>query len=126
MQCRTVLLNPAVDPARDLVSYIGTQTAWHNPHELVKFESHYIDELKTLYVGLGKKIGGQDALSEDTTLLQDTPSLLNVVATGDEVLDWKEMVGRYPSANLHLIEGSDHGISDFERHFPVIKEYLGL
>ena len=126
MQCRTVLLNPAVDPARDLVSYIGTQTAWHNPHELVKFESHYIDELRTLYVGLGKKIGGQDALSEDATLWQDTPSLLNVVATGDEVLDWKEMVGRYPSANLHLIEGSDHGISDFERHFPVIKEYLGL
>jgi hypothetical protein len=58
----------------------------------VKFESHYIDELKTLYVGLGKRNRGQDALSEDTTLLQDTPSLLNVVATGDEVLDWKEMV----------------------------------
>lgn len=51
MQCRTVLLNPAVHPARDLVSLIGTQTAWHNPHELVRFEPHFIDELKTLYAG---------------------------------------------------------------------------
>jgi predicted esterase YcpF (UPF0227 family) len=51
---------------------------------------------------------------------------LNVVATGDEVLSWQEMVGRYPRATLHLIEGSDHGISDFEQHFPAVKAYLGL
>jgi predicted esterase YcpF (UPF0227 family) len=126
MRCRTVLLNPAVHPARDLVSYIGTQTAWHNPHELVTFESHFIEELKALYTGLGRKALGDVSVSEDATLLQDTLSLLNIVATGDEVLSWQEMVARYPFAQLHLIEGSDHGISDFEQHFPVVKTYLGL
>ena len=126
MRCRTVLLNPAVHPARDLVAYIGTQTAWHNPHELVTFESHFIEELKALYTGLGRNALGDVSVSEDATLLQDTHSLLNMVATGDEVLSWQEMVARYPFAQLHLIEGSDHGISDFEQHFPVVKTYLGL
>ena len=126
MRCRTVLLNPAVHPARDLVSYIGTQTAWHNPLELVTFEPHFIEELKTLYVGLGRKALGDMSGSEDTAQLQDTHSLLNMVAKGDEVLSWQEMVARYPLAQLHLIEGSDHGISDFEQHFSVVKNYLGL
>jgi len=126
MQCRTVLLNPAVHPARDLVSYIGTQTAWHNPHELVRFEPHYIDELKTLYVGQAQKNLQEQTDIPDATALDDPSHLLNMVAKGDEVLSWQEMVARYPTATLHLIEGSDHGLSDFEQHFPVVKNYLGL
>ena len=81
------------------------------------FEPDYIDELTSLYVGLA---------SHDVSALPDPTQLLNVVATGDEVLSWKEMVARYPFAQLHLIEGSDHGISDFEKHFPLVKAYLGL
>jgi predicted esterase YcpF (UPF0227 family) len=126
MRCRTVLLNPAVHPARDLLAYIGTQTAWHDPNELVTFEPHFIEELKALYVGLGRNALGDVSASEDAKLLQDTHRLLNMVATGDEVLSWQEMVGRYPFAQLHLIEGSDHGLTDFEQHFPVVKTYLGL
>ena len=126
MRCRTVLLNPAVHPARDLVAYIGTQTAWHNPNELVTFESHFIEELKALYVGLGRKTLGNVPSNEDAAVPHDTASLLNMVATGDEVLSWQEMVARYPLAQLHLIEGSDHGISDFEQHFPVVQTFLGL
>ena len=126
LRCPTVLLNPAVHPARDLVAYIGTQTAWHNSHELVTFESHFIEELKALYVGLGRKVFGAVAADEDANMLQDSQRLLNMVATGDEVLSWQEMVARYPLAQLHLIEGSDHGISDFEQHFPVVQTFLGL
>ena len=33
--CRAVLLNPAVDPARDLAAYIGEQTAWHSDEALL-------------------------------------------------------------------------------------------
>lgn len=126
LRCPTVLLNPAVHPARDLVAYIGTQTAWHNPHELVTFESHFIEELKALYVGLGRKASGAVTANEDATVQQDTHRLLNMVTTGDEVLSWQEMVARYPLAQLHLIEGSDHGISDFENHFPLVQTFLGL
>ena len=126
MRCRTVLLNPAVHPARDLLAYIGTQTSWHDPNELVTFKPHFIEELKALYVGLGRNALGDVSASEYAKPLQDTHRLLNMVATGDEVLSWQEMVGRYPFAQLHLIEGSDHGLTDFEQHFPVVKTYLGL
>ena len=38
----------------------------------------------------------------------------------------QEMIVMYPLVTLHLIAGSDHGLSDFEQHFPVVKNYLGL
>ena len=34
-------------------------------------------------------------------------------ATGDEVLDYREMLAHYPGAKTRVIEGSDHGISEF-------------
>jgi predicted esterase YcpF (UPF0227 family) len=50
---------------------------------------------------------------------------LAIVAQGDEVLDWREMVARYPQATLRLIPGSDHGLSDFDAHLPSLTTYLG-
>jgi predicted esterase YcpF (UPF0227 family) len=38
---------------------------------------------------------------------------LLVAATGDELLDWHEMVDFYPNANHEVIEGSDHGITEY-------------
>ena len=35
-----------------------------------------------------------------------------IAATGDEVLDYREMLAHYPGARTTLIEGSDHAISD--------------
>jgi predicted esterase YcpF (UPF0227 family) len=45
-----------------------------------------------------------------------------VIAKGDEVLDWREMASRYAGCNLRLLEGSDHGLSDFDEHLPFITE----
>lgn len=79
-----------------------------------------------MYVGQAKKDLQHSADLQDATALDDPSHILNMVAKGDEVLSWQEMVARYPSATLHLIEGSDHGLSDFEQHFYVVKNYLGL
>ena len=49
--CKTVLLNPAVDPARDLSAHIGLHPQWHQPEETVFFQAHFVDELRDLYVG---------------------------------------------------------------------------
>jgi hypothetical protein len=38
---------------------------------------------------------------------------LLIAATGDELLDWREMVAFYAGALQIVIEGSDHGLSDF-------------
>jgi len=108
--CPSVLLNPAVDPARDLARHIGEQTAWHNPEERFFFLPEYVDELRALDQR-GLPPGGPE---------------LAVIAKGDEVLDWREMVARYPHAQLRLLEGGDHGLSDFADHLPTVLGFLDL
>ena len=108
--CRAVLLNPAVQPARDLAAHIGEQTAWHDPQERFFFRPEYVEELQAL-------TGGE---------LPDPPQVMAVVAKGDEVLDWREMVARYPGVVLRLLEGSDHALSDFDDHLDAVFEHLQL
>ena len=49
-----------------------------------------------------------------------------VIAKGDEVLDWREMTGRYPGAKIKLLEGSDHALSDFDSHIEEVFAFLDL
>jgi predicted esterase YcpF (UPF0227 family) len=105
-----VLLNPAVDPARDLAAHIGEQTAFHAPEERFYFQPAFVDELRTLTPGPITRPERYFALS----------------AKGDEVLDWREMSARYPGAEIRLIEGSDHALSDFDAHLPQLLAFLGL
>ena len=109
--CKAVLLNPAVEPARDLIHHLGVQTAWHDPSQTFELKAEHVDELLALRVGPG-------------TAWPDAKDMLSVIATGDEVLDWQEMVARYGHGRVHLIQGSDHGLSDFEDHLPVIDTFL--
>lgn len=108
--CRAVLINPAVDPARDLARHIGEQSSWHDPAERFFFEPYFVDELRALEVGA----------------LLHPERLLAVIATGDEVLDWREMHSRYATCHLRIVQGSDHALSDFEQHLPAILTHLGL
>jgi predicted esterase YcpF (UPF0227 family) len=117
-RCTSVLLNPAVHPARDLANHIGEHPSWHNPEDRVYFDPVFIDELKALYVGAGLK------WLEATAEGADAKRLLAVIATGDDVLDWHEMAARYAHAQQHIIQGSDHGLSDFEDVWPVVLDFL--
>ena len=49
-----------------------------------------------------------------------------MIAKGDEVLDWREMTGRYPGARIKLLEGSDHALSDFDSHIGEVFDFLDL
>lgn len=104
--CRAVLINPAVWPARDLARYIGEQQAWHSD-ETFYFRSEYIGELQALTV---------------ERITQPGRYLL-LAATGDEVLDWREMTARYEGANQRVIEGSDHGLSDFDDYIDEVVRF---
>ncbi|MEO7390887.1 MAG: YqiA/YcfP family alpha/beta fold hydrolase [Ramlibacter sp.] len=108
--CRAVLLNPSVHPARDLAGQVGEHTAWHDPAEHFHFEPRFLDELQALE-------SGPVALPEN---------YFAVIAKGDEVLDWREMTGRYPGAKVSLLEGSDHAISDFSDHIDEVFDFLQL
>jgi predicted esterase YcpF (UPF0227 family) len=105
-----VLLNPAVDPARDLARHIGEQTAFHAPQEHFRFEAGHVDELREMApAGISR------------------PERYQVlIARGDEVLDWREMQARYASTQPQIIEGSDHALSDFDQHLPRLLHFLGI
>jgi predicted esterase YcpF (UPF0227 family) len=110
MGCKAVLLNPAVEPARDLARYIGEQTAWHDPDQHFFFEPRFVDELKAQHAGP----------------LKTPENYLAIIAKGDEVLDWREMAARYAGSRLRILEGGDHALSDFDTHVPEILDFLAL
>ena len=108
--CRAVLLNPAIEPARDLAKYIGETTAWHS-EERFFFRPAFIDELRSIAPG-------------ELTRLE---RYFAVIAKGDEVLDWREMSARYKGCGMKLLEGSDHALTGFEEdHLPEVLAFLGL
>lgn len=93
---RAVLLNPAVVPDRDLSKYLGEQPLWHGGGSIV-VEPRHLDELRALAV----------------TSVSEPERYYLIAATGDEVLDYREMLAHYPGVKTRLIDGSDHGISEF-------------
>jgi len=97
--CRAALINPAVDPLKDLDKHVGVTTAWHTG-EPFEFKRDYIDELAALKVA-------RITRPERYFLL---------AATGDEVLDYRDMVAHYTGAHQHVIQGSDHAVSEFEQY----------
>ncbi len=108
--CRAVLLNPAVFPARDLAAHIGEQTSYHDPQDHFFFQSAFIDELRTLDAG---------PLTEPTRFFA-------MIAKGDEVLDWREMIARYAGARQRVLAHGDHALSDFDDHIDETLGFLGL
>lgn len=108
--CLAVLLNPAVHAARDLARHVGEQVAWHDPAERFYFAPAFVDELRALERGPVAR----------------PERYFAVIAKGDEVLDWREMAGRYPGARLKLLEGGDHALSDFDEHLGEVLAFLRL
>ena len=93
---RAVLLNPATQPQRDLARYLGEQPLWHGGGSIVVEPRH---------------LGELDALRVNAITRPERYYL--IAATGDEVLDYREMLAHYPGARTRVIDGSDHGISEF-------------
>ncbi|TFW34019.1 YqiA/YcfP family alpha/beta fold hydrolase [Massilia horti] len=107
--CRAALLNPAVDPLKNLEQHVGVTTAWHSD-EPFEFKREYIDELAALMLGSITR-------AERYYLL---------AATGDEVLDYRDMVAHYRGARQHVIEGGDHAISDFGRYVDEVLAFCDM
>ena len=106
---RVVLLNPAVDPARDLARHIGETTAWHSDERFF-FRAEFIDELRAI----------------SPAALTRPERYFAIIAKGDEVLSWTEMCARYAGCRIKLLEGGDHALSDFDAHLPDVVGFLGL
>ncbi len=107
--CRAVLLNPAVEPDRDLAKYLGTQVLWHGGGSIV-VEPRHLDEFRALAVASITR-----------------PERYYLIATtGDEVLDYRDMLKFYAGVDTTLIEGSDHGIQDFAEYRDRVLAFCGI
>lgn len=106
---RVVVLNPAVEPARDLAARIGVTTAWHSD-EPFHFRPEFIGELQAMH----------------PAALTRAQRYLAVIAQGDEVLDWREMAARYADCPMQVLTGSDHALSDLQPWFNAVLDFLDL
>jgi predicted esterase YcpF (UPF0227 family) len=108
--CRAVLLNPATRPAAGLAKYLGPQTMFHDPSSTFELRPAHLDELRAIEV----------------PAITRPERYFLIAATGDEVLDWREMVAFYPGARQRVIEGSDHGLSDFAAYLDEVLAFAGI
>ena len=104
--CRAVLLNPAVQPFQDLEQYIGVGTEFHSDQPF-EFKREHIAELEALAV----------------PAITRPERYFLIAASGDEVLDYRTMQDHYAGARQHIIDGSDHAISEFRQY---VDQVLGF
>jgi predicted esterase YcpF (UPF0227 family) len=107
--CRAAVLNPATQPHRDLAKYIGDQPLWHGGGS-IRVEPAHIEELRALSVA---------------KITQPERYYL-LASTGDEVLDYREMLAHYADANIRLLQGSDHGIREFADYVDEVLAFCGI
>jgi predicted esterase YcpF (UPF0227 family) len=104
--CKGIALNPAVRAGRELEPHVGMMTAYDS-EEPFDFRAEYIDELNRMQI-------------ESITLPE---RYLLLAATGDELLDWREMAAFYPGAQQIIIQGSDHGISNYSDYLDAVVRF---
>jgi hypothetical protein len=97
-----------VRPYELLAPLIGPQKKFHTGEEY-DFTAQHVAELRALEVE------------------RVTPArYLLIVAKGDEVLDYRRAVERYRGCRQLVIEGSDHGLSEFGDYLETVLEYCGV
>jgi predicted esterase YcpF (UPF0227 family) len=105
--CKAVALNPAVRAPKELEAHVGMLTSY-DTDEPYDFRPEYIEELKALQV---------------RTITNPSRYFL-IAAKGDELLDWQEMVDFYRGAEQLVLDGGDHGISNYPDHLPKVLNFI--
>lgn len=107
--CRAAVLNPAVVPMLDLEPYVGVGTQFHSDQPF-EFKREYIEELRALAV----------------PRITRPERYFLLAATGDEVLDYRDMVAHYAGAAQQVIAGGDHAISNFADYVAPVLAFCGV
>lgn len=103
---KAALVNPAVRPFELLRDYPGQQANLYTG-ERYEITPRDIDDLRRLEV---------PAI--------DPARFLLLAQTGDEILDYRQAVGKYRGARQIVIEGGDHSFQDFGDHIALILRFL--
>ena len=108
--CRAVLLNPALRAFEKLAAQVGTHSAYHDDDETFDFKPEYLEELRAMHV----------------PAITRPQRYFLIAATGDEILDWCEMVAGFPGALHKVIDGGDHGLADFAGYMDEVLAFAGV
>jgi predicted esterase YcpF (UPF0227 family) len=108
VDCRAVLLNPAIRP----YEHLFIEPGWRQDYtgQDVEIRAEFADELRAL----------------ETAALTRPQRYFLIAATGDTVIDYREMLARYAACPTRLIAGSDHGLSDFPAYLPEVLAFCGV
>lgn len=102
---RAALVNPAVRPYELLSAYLGPQRNLYTGAQYALTARH-LAELRELEV---------DRVTPEHYLL--------LVTTGDEVLDYRMATARYQGCRQVVVEGGDHGFTDFASYIDLVLEF---
>ncbi len=106
--CHAALLNPAIRPYDHLFTEPGERVDYAG--NVVQIQPEFSDELRALATG---------------PITQPDRYFL-VAATGDQVIDYRDMLEAYAGCRTRLIEGSDHALSDFPVYLPEVLDFCGI
>lgn len=111
--CQAVLINPAVYATRDLSTQLGHLTYFHDDRPF-DWRLEQLHELHALVVPNGRE------------LVRRHPERYQLyVGDRDEVLDWQEMVHRYPGARQVIVPGADHSFACYSDYLDNILAFAG-
>ncbi|GLS82476.1 YqiA/YcfP family alpha/beta fold hydrolase [Paraferrimonas haliotis] len=106
---KAVLVNPAVRPYELLEDYIGTQVNSYSG-EAFEVKPEHMQQLKQM----------------DTEVVEQPANYLVLLQSADEVLDYRQALWKYQSAELIVEPGGDHSFQGYERHLSAIAKFLEL
>jgi len=103
---QSVLINPAITPHEGLRTYLGPQKNLYSGEEYILTEDH-LTQLARLYIAKPARM--------DRYLLMHT--------IGDELLDWRIAVDHYHGCRQVIVQGSDHGFSEFDQYSDIVLNF---
>lgn len=106
---RAVLINPAVRPYELLEENLGENTNFYT-HETYELTDEHIQQLRDL----------------DVESITQPDRYLLMLQTGDDVLDYKLAIEKYPAVPSIVEEGGGHEFSDFDRHLKTVLAFCGI
>jgi predicted esterase YcpF (UPF0227 family) len=105
---RAIVINPAIQPRRDLRPFLGSQRNLYTGAEY-EITPAYFDELAALEV----------------TRVTRPERYFLLVRTGDELLDWREAIAFYAGSFQYVAGGGDHGWTDFGGEVASLLRFAG-
>ncbi len=104
---KAVLINPAVKAYNLLSGLLGEQRNYHTGAGYILTEEHV-----------------KQLLALEVDVLATPEQLWVLLQTGDETLDYRLALAKYPLSPLLLEEGGNHAFDTFEQHIPAIIHFL--